>query len=100
MNTRASQLPQSLIGHVLVAMPGMDDPRFARAVVLLCQHNEAGAMGLVVNRPSDYRLSEIFAQIQIHDFQFGVADRAVLSAGPVQAERGFWLHEGATGWDR
>src|SRR3546814_2860218 len=84
MYTRASQLPQSLIGHVLVAMPGMDDPRFARAVVLLCQHNEEGAMGLVVNRPSDYRLSEIFAQMQITDFQSVVADRAVLAGCPVQ----------------
>lgn len=99
MNTPASQSPQSLAGHVLVAMPGMDDPRFARAVVLLCQHNQDGAMGLVVNRLSDYRLSEIFAQMQITDFQSVVADRAVLAGGPVQADRGFVLHEGAADWD-
>jgi len=99
MNTSVDRLPESLIGHVLVAMPGMDDPRFARAVVLLCQHNEDGAMGLVVNRLSDYRLSEIFAQMQISDVHADFADRPVLAGGPVQTDRGFVLHEGATDWD-
>lgn len=99
MNTPVDRLPESLIGHVLVAMPGMDDPRFARAVVLLCQHNEDGAMGLVVNRLSDYRLSEIFAQMQISDVHADFADRPVLAGGPVQTDRGFVLHEGATDWD-
>lgn len=99
MNTSVDRLPESLIGHVLVAMPGMDDPRFARAVVLLCQHNEDGAMGLVVNRLSDYRLSEILAQMQISDVHADFADRPVLAGGPVQTDRGFVLHEGATDWD-
>lgn len=99
MNTSVDRLPESLIGHVLVAMPGMDDPRFARAVVLLCQHNEDGAMGLVVNRLSDYRLSEIFAQMQISDVHADFADRPVLAGGPVQTDRGFVLHDGATDWD-
>lgn len=99
MNTSVDRLPESLIGHVLVAMPGMDDPRFARAVVLLCQHNEDGAMGLVVNRLSDYRLSEIFAQMQISDVHADFADRPVLAGGPVQTDRGFVLHEGTTDWD-
>lgn len=99
MNTSACHVPGSLVGHVLVAMPAMDDQRFARAVVLLCQHNEEGAMGLVVNRPSEYRLSEIFAQMQIRDSRTDFAYRPVLAGGPVQTDRGFVLHQGASDWD-
>lgn len=99
MSTPASQSPHSLTGHVLVAMPGMDDPRFARAVVLLCQHGEDGAMGLVVNRLSDYRLGEIFAQMQITDIAPDFTDRPVLAGGPVQTDRGFVLHQGSSEWD-
>lgn len=99
MKPSACHVPGSLVGHVLVAMPAMDDQRFARAVVLLCQHNEEGAMGLVVNRPSEYRLSEIFAQMQIRDSRTDFADQPVLAGGPVQTDRGFVLHQGASDWD-
>jgi len=99
VNTSAPEVSGSLLGQLLVAMPAMDDPRFARAVVLLCQHNDDGAMGLVVNRLSEYRLSEIFAQMQISGISAGVADRVVLAGGPVQTDRGFVLHAGTRDWD-
>ncbi|MDP1698081.1 MAG: YqgE/AlgH family protein [Xanthomonadaceae bacterium] len=99
MSAAAPQPSDFLIGHLLVAMPGLDDPRFARAVVLLCQHNEDGAMGLLVNRLSDYRLSEILAQMQISDVQPDFPDRPVLAGGPVQTDRGFVLHGGTVDWD-
>jgi putative transcriptional regulator len=99
MSAAAPQPSDFLIGHLLVAMPGMDDPRFARAVVLLCQHNEDGAMGLLVNRLSDYRLSEILAQMQISDVRPDFPDRPVLAGGPVQTDRGFVLHGGTVDWD-
>ncbi|PKM14745.1 MAG: YqgE/AlgH family protein [Gammaproteobacteria bacterium HGW-Gammaproteobacteria-2] len=99
MRSAAPQSSNFLIGHLLVAMPGMDDPRFSRAVVLLCQHNEDGAMGLLVNRLSDFRLSEILAQMQISDVRPDFPDRPVLAGGPVQTDRGFVLHGGTVDWD-
>lgn len=99
MRSAAPQSSNFLIGHLLVAMPGMDDPRFSRAVVLLCQHNEDGAMGLLVNRLSDFRLSEILAQMQISDVRSDFPDRPVLAGGPVQTDRGFVLHGGTVDWD-
>ena len=92
--------PQSLTGHFLIAMPGMGDPNFARGITFICQHNEDGAMGLVVNRLSDYSLGDVLSQMHMPCERQEVATAPVLVGGPVQPERGFVLH--ATGereWD-
>ncbi|MGB0498694.1 MAG: YqgE/AlgH family protein [Rubricella sp.] len=82
----------SLAGHLLVAMPGMGDPRFEKTVVFLCSHDGDGAMGLVLNKPSPgLRFADLTEQLQIRkgaDFR----DLAVFDGGPVDRNRGFLIH--------
>ena len=85
--------------HLLIAMPALDDPNFARGVTLICQHNEEGAMGLTVNRPSDWRLGEVMRQVGVTRTPPEIADQRVLLGGPVQMERGFVLHEPGQPWE-
>ena len=88
----------SLTAHFLIAMPAMDDPNFAQGVTLLCQHNEEGAMGLLINRVSDFTLGEVFEQMQIVTGSQEIADIPVLLGGPVQPARGFILHDDPREW--
>ena len=82
-----------LSGRLLIAMPGIDDPRFERAVVLLCAHDAEHAIGLAVNRPVDgLTLESLFERIGIEPPLRRLADEAVLMGGPVERERGFVLH--------
>ena len=78
--------------HFLIAMPALQDPNFTRAVAYVCQHNADGAMALVINRPADFRLGEIFDELQLKLASDDVASTQVLIGGPVQSERGFILH--------
>ena len=87
-----------LVNHFLIAVPAMDDPHFARGVTLLCEHNEYGAMGLLVNRASDYLLGEVLEQMDIFTDLAAIADDAVLVGGPVLPDRGFVLHDGGDEW--
>ena len=82
-----------LSGRLLIAMPGIDDPRFERAVVLLCAHDAEHAIGLAVNRPVDgLTLESLFERIGVEPPLRRLADEAVLMGGPVERERGFVLH--------
>ncbi len=85
----------SLTGHFLIAMPGLGDPNFARGITFICQHSQDGAMGLVVNRLSDYRLGDVLKQMRMPCDRRRVAAAPVLAGGPVQPERGFVLHAGS-----
>ncbi|HJR10811.1 MAG TPA: YqgE/AlgH family protein [Rhodanobacteraceae bacterium] len=90
----------SLAGHFLIAMPTMGDPNFARGITFICQHDEDGAMGLVVNRLSDYKLGDVLQQMHMPCERAEVASAPVLMGGPVQPERGFVLHvPGEREWD-
>ena len=80
-----------LSGKFLVATPQMLDPRFARAVIYICNHDKDGAMGLVINKTKDMPLSKMLNHIGI-DGEVKVADSPVLSGGPVDTNRGFVLH--------
>jgi putative transcriptional regulator len=91
--------PQYLSRHLLIAMPALDDPNFARGVTLICQHGQDGAMGLTINRVSDWRLGDLMAQVGIDAVPPDVARQVVLSGGPVQGERGFVLHEPSGPWE-
>jgi putative transcriptional regulator len=84
--------PPFLSGQLLLSMPGMGDARFARAVIAMCLHDEAGALGLIINRPHpDLTLHGLLEQLDIDP---GVApDVPVLEGGPVEPGRGFVLHE-------
>lgn len=88
-----------LTNHLLIAMPSLRDPNFARGVAFLCQHGEDGAMGLMINRMSEYRLGDVLAQMNMHSEIPDVIDAPVLIGGPVQPERGFVLHSGGGEWE-
>ena len=81
-----------LTGKLLIAMPGMGDPRFEHSVVYLCSHNDDGAMGLIVNKPAaDVHLSDLLEQLSIGPEGAG-RDTPVHYGGPVEGARGFVLH--------
>lgn len=88
----------SLSHHFLIAMPNMADPFFARSVVYLCEHTEHGAMGMIVNRASDMSLEELFSQIGLKLIRTELAKLPVYFGGPVQADRGFVLHQPLGNW--
>ncbi len=83
----------NLTHHFLIAMPGVEDEPFNRSVVYLCEHSERGALGLVINKPSDINLRTLFEKIELHLSRPEIGDAAVFQGGPVQTERGFVLHE-------
>lgn len=89
----------SLANQLLVALPSLADPNFARAVALICQYDEDGAMGVVVNRPSEFTLGDVFEQMGIETDDAELSAQPVLAGGPVHAERGFVLHDGEKEWD-
>ena len=90
---------QSLANHFLIAMPSMLDPAFKRTVTFICEHNEKGAMGLVINQPVNITVGELLDQIDIdNDKSSAVAENTVFSGGPVQNERGFVLHSPKPGY--
>lgn len=92
--------PRYLGNHFLIALPAMADPNFSRSVTLVCQHTAEGAMGLTLDRLSDYTLGDVLEQMQISTTIDAVANAPVLIGGPVQPERGFVLHEsGDARWD-
>lgn len=81
-----------LTGQLLIAMPGMDDPRFSRSVVLICAHSDEGAMGVILNKPLvDMTLREIFGRLEI-TATGGPVSTPVHFGGPVETQRGFVLH--------
>ena len=81
-----------LAGQILIAMPGMTDPRFDRSVILVCAHSDGGAMGLIVNKPlEDLSFAGLLDQLQIPVAPAG-RDIRVHFGGPVERGRGFVLH--------
>ena len=89
----------NLTGHLLIAMPGMTDPFFSKSVTFICTHNQDGAMGVMINRPTDLSYETLFEKIKVELAQSALADNTVLYGGPVQPERGFVLHEHSGEWD-
>ncbi|MGJ7496803.1 YqgE/AlgH family protein [Variovorax sp. RT4R15] len=85
--------PMNLTHHFLIAMPGLQDETFARSVVYLCEHSERGALGLVINKPSDINLKVLFEKVELHLSRPEFGEAPVFQGGPVQTERGFVLHE-------
>jgi putative transcriptional regulator len=78
--------------QLLVAMPSLADPNFSHSVTLVCEHNERGALGIVINRPLDMRMSEVLDQLSLVTQDARLRDMPVLAGGPVQRDRGFVLH--------
>ena len=90
----------SLKNHFLIAMPALGDPNFDQTISLICEHNEEGAMGIIINRVSDITLAEVFSQFN-NDYKITPAtdeSDMALEGGPVQPEHGFVLHRPAGEW--
>ncbi|HEX5356823.1 MAG TPA: YqgE/AlgH family protein [Aquabacterium sp.] len=85
--------PINLTNQFLIAMPGMKDGNFAGTVVYMCEHNDKGALGLVINKPIDINLRNLFEKVDLSLERPDLATRPVFFGGPVQTERGFVLHE-------
>jgi putative transcriptional regulator len=89
----------SLTNQLLVAMPGLEDPQFAQTVTLICEHGDKGALGIVLNKPLSMRLSEVLTQMKLPAQSETIAEKIVLSGGPVHQDRGFVLHRPGGEWD-
>lgn len=92
-------IPHSLKNQFLIAMPHMGESGFASTVTYICEHDELGAMGLVINRPTGIALSEIFNQLDITSTDSPHAIDPIYAGGPVQTDRGFILHSSNKKWD-
>ena len=85
--------PVNFTNQFLIAMPGMGDGTFAGTVIYLCEHTEKGALGLVINKPIDIKLKNLFEKVELSLDRADLAEAPVYFGGPVQTERGFVLHE-------
>jgi putative transcriptional regulator len=83
----------NLTNQFLIAMPGMGDDTFSGAVVYLCEHTEKGALGLMINKPIDIKLKNLFEKVELPLDIESLAEQPVFFGGPVQTERGFVLHD-------
>ncbi len=90
--------PLNLTNHFLLAMPQLEDLNFASSITLICEHNEEGALGIVINRPTDFTLGELLQQLDLIEDADRYHDIPVYSGGPVQVEHGFVLHKPAGNW--
>jgi putative transcriptional regulator len=88
----------SLSGQLLVAMPSMLDPSFSGSVIYLCEHSSKGAMGLIVNRPTDLSVRELLGKVDLKVTSSFYEGFPVMFGGPVAGERGFVLHTGERVW--
>ena len=84
---------EHLDGQLLLAMPALADPNFYRSVVLVCEHSEEGALGLIVNRPMQLELGTVLAQLEIPAANEDINHLPVFSGGPVETQRGFVIHD-------
>ena len=87
----------NLTNHFLIAMPNMVDPYFSKTLTFICEHNEQGALGVVINRPIDMTLQSLLEQINI-PLDDKIEPRPVHFGGPVQIDRGFVLHKPIGSW--
>ena len=85
--------------HFLIAMPNLADPNFFHTVTYLCEHNAEGALGIVINRPLNITLREIFQHMDLEPATDTIGDQPVYLGGPVQQDRGFVLHRPLGDWE-
>ena len=98
----------SLANQFLVAMPALDDSYFSRSVIYICEHDDEGAMGLVINKSTDIAINTVLLEMHITDedvdteatveLDSNLESKNVMSGGPVQTDRGFILHNGHNEW--
>lgn len=88
----------NLTHHFLIAMPSLADSPFERSVVYLAEHNEEGALGLVINRPLELSVKELLERVEIPLQKPERGDELIYLGGPVQTDRGFVLHRPQGEW--
>ena len=88
--------PINLTNHFLIAMPGLVDALFTKSVVYVCEHSPRGALGLVINKPADISMPDLFGKVELALHRADLTDAPVFQGGPLQVERGFILHEAAS----
>ena len=88
----------NLTHHFLIAMPSMVDPNFSRTLTYICEHNDQGALGLVVNRPIDLTLQALFERLSLELGDNALSHSPIYYGGPVQTDRGFVLHAPVGNW--
>ena len=88
----------NLTRHFLIAMPAMSDPNFSRTLTFICEHNERGALGIVVNRPIDVTLATLMRQVEVPFEDSPISEQPVFFGGPVQLDHGFVLHRPVGDW--
>ena len=86
----------NLANHFLIAMPSMQDPVFGGTVVYVCEHNENGVLGVVINKPTDMTMEVLFERIDLKLESNVDVDAPIMFGGPVQDDRGFVLHTPGT----
>ena len=89
----------NLTNHFLIAMPALNDPNFFHTVTYICEHNDKGAMGIVINRPIEMHLSDIFEHMGITQTGTKSTTQLVFNGGPVEEDRGFVLHDFGKKWE-
>ncbi len=88
-----------LTNHFLIAMPQLQDAHFFHSVTYICQHDAEGAMGVMINRPLEMQLADIFEQLNISSSDAKFGKETVYSGGPVQPSHGFVLHRPGKNWE-
>ena len=93
-------MPQDfLTNQFLVAMPAMEDPNFRESVTFICEHNQQGALGIVINRPMNVVLGDILKQLSLEAEDPATVATPIFLGGPVAPERGFVIHEPQGAWE-
>ena len=88
----------SLQNYFLVAMPSLNDSVFERSIIYICEHNEKGAMGIMLNVPLDLDVCQLLTQMKMENASFSLSGKSVFSGGPVSTDRGFVLHTPMNGF--
>jgi putative transcriptional regulator len=88
----------NLTNHFLIAMPNMADPHFTRSLTFICEHNDQGALGVVINRPIEMTLGALFERLSLPLSSQILLQEPVYFGGPVQTDRGFVLHRPLGKW--
>ena len=88
----------SLANHLLIATPSLDDPKFFRSVIYVCEHHVQGTVGLIINHPMKQHINIVFEQLNIEPATPAKNQAPLLFGGPIQPERGFVLHRPVGTW--
>ncbi|HIQ15627.1 MAG TPA: YqgE/AlgH family protein [Leucothrix sp.] len=88
-----------LQNQLLIAMPGITDPRFEHTVILVVRHTDEGCFGITINQPSKTKIGDLFDHLEITSTDEEINSTLVLTGGPVQPEQGFVLHDSDQRWE-